>query len=294
MPGPRRRQLILTVDQSGRGDHRRVQDAVDAAPANSSAGSVVVIRIKPGLYREKVVLDKPCVTLVGTSASSTVITWNEAWVAADSPTVSVLAPDFIAKRLTFQNTFGTSGPAVAMRVAEDRAAFYGCRFVSFQDTLLDDTGRHYYRGCYIEGGTDFIFGNARALFDKCHLHSTSLVGGAFTAHKRSAESEDTGFSFVGCKLTGVGKSTSILGRPWGPYSRVVFALSYMSSTVRPEGWDGWSEDPAKQRTAFYGQYQCYGEGSWTEGRVAWSRDLSQAEAAPLITKVWVDGQEWLQ
>ena len=52
-----------------------------------------------------------------------------------------------------------------MRVAEDRAAFYGCRFVSFQDTLLDDTGRHYYRGCYIEGGTDFIFGNARALFD---------------------------------------------------------------------------------------------------------------------------------
>ena len=47
-------------------------------------------------------MDKPGVTLVGTSASSTVITWNESWVAADSPTVSVLAPDFIAKRLTFQ------------------------------------------------------------------------------------------------------------------------------------------------------------------------------------------------
>ena len=64
-----------------------------------------------------------------------------------------------------QNTFGTSGPAVAMRVAGDRAAFYGCRFVSFQDTLLDDTGRHYYRGCYVQGGTDFIFGNGKALFD---------------------------------------------------------------------------------------------------------------------------------
>ena len=88
-----------------------------------------------------------------------------------------------------------------------------------------------------------------AQMQKCHLHSTSLAGGAFTAHKRSAESEDTGFSFVGCKLTGVGKSTSILGRPWGRYSRVVFALSYMSSTVRPEGWDGWSDDPAKQRCA---------------------------------------------
>jgi len=64
-----------------------------------------------------------------------------------------------------QNTFGSSGPAVAMRVAGDRAAFYGCRFMSFQDTLLDDTGRHYYRGCYVQGGTDFIFGNGKALFD---------------------------------------------------------------------------------------------------------------------------------
>lgn len=64
-----------------------------------------------------------------------------------------------------QNTFGSGGPAVAMRVAGDRAAFYGCRFVSFQDTLLDDTGRHYYRGCYVQGGTDFIFGNGKALFD---------------------------------------------------------------------------------------------------------------------------------
>lgn len=69
----------------------------------------------------------------------------------------------------------------------------------------------------------------------------SPSGGAFTAHKRSSESEDTGFSFVGCKLTGLGVATSILGRPWGPYARVVFALSYMSSTVRPQGWDDWTD-----------------------------------------------------
>ncbi|TVU02525.1 hypothetical protein EJB05_51935, partial [Eragrostis curvula] len=294
MPGPGQR--VVTVDQSGKGDHRRIQDAIDAAPANDSTGATVVIRIRPGVYRqveEKVVVDKPHVILVGTSSNSTIITWNESWASAESPTVSVLASDFIAKRLTFQNTFGTTAPAVAVRVAGDRAAFYGCKFVSFQDTLLDDTGRHYYRGCYVEGGTDFIFGNGKALFDKCHLHSTSLVGGAFTAHKRSSESENTGYSFVGCKLTGLGAGTSVLGRPWGAYSRVIFALSYISSTVRPEGWDDWG-DNTKQRTAFYGQYQCYGEGSKTDGRVAWSRSLSQAEAAPFITKAWVDGQEWLR
>lgn len=297
MPGSRQ-VIVLTVDhRSGRGDHVRIQDAIDAAPAeDSAAGSVVVIRIKPGEYREKLVVAKPCITLVGTNASTTVVTWNE------SPTVSVLASDFIAKRLTFQNTFGSSSrPAavVAARVAGDRAAFYGCRFVSSsQGTLLDDTGRHYYRGCYVEGATDIVFGNGKALFDKCHLHSTSLAGGgAFTAQKRASESEDTGFSFVGCKLTGLGAGTAILGRPGAPYSRVVFALSYMSCAVRPEGWDDDDRsDPAKRRTVFYGQYQCYGEGSKTktDGRAAWSRDLSQAEAAPFITKVWVAGQEWLR
>ena len=90
---------------------------------------------------------------------------------------------------------------------------------------------------------------------KCRLHSVSPAGGAFTAHKRSSESEDTGFSFVGCKLTGLGVGTSILGRPWGPYSRVVFALSYMSSTVRPQGWDDWS-DADKQRQRCTLHYSC--------------------------------------
>ncbi|RLN24726.1 putative pectinesterase 11 [Panicum miliaceum] len=270
-------ELRLRGRRSGRG---YAGPAAAARPHGRCRSGSVVIRIKPGVHRQVAVI------VVGVVYASSPC--NESWTAAESPTVSVLAPDFIAKRLTFQNTFGASGPAVAMRVAGDKG-----RVLRLQDTLLDDTGRHYYRGCYIEGGTDFVFGNARALFDKCHLHSTSLVGGAFTAHKRSAESEDTGFSFVGCKLTGVGKGTSILGRPWGPYSRVVLALSYMSSTVRPEGWDDWS-DPAKQRTAFYGQYQCYGEGSKADGRVAWSRDLSQAEAARFITKVWVGGQEWLR
>jgi pectinesterase len=52
--------------------------------------------------REKIVVNKPRITLTGASARATVITWNEQWLSADSPTVSVLASDFVAKRLTFQ------------------------------------------------------------------------------------------------------------------------------------------------------------------------------------------------
>lgn len=64
-----------------------------------------------------------------------------------------------------QNTYGPRAPALAARVAGDRAAFYGCRFVSYQDTILDDRGLHYYCDCYVEGATDFIFGPGKAFFE---------------------------------------------------------------------------------------------------------------------------------
>lgn len=126
---------------------------------------------------------------------------------------------------------------MALRVSGDRAAFYGCRILSHQDTLLDDTGRHYYNNCYIEGDVDFICGNAASFFEKCHLRSLSVGTGAITAQRRMSPAEDTGFTFFGCKITGV--KTAVLGRPWGTYSRVVFAFTYMTSVVLPQGWDDW-------------------------------------------------------
>lgn len=65
--------------------------------------------------------------------------------------------------------------AVALRVAGDRAAFYGCGFYGAQDTLNDDRGRHYYKECFIQGSIDFIFGNAKSLFQvynyMFHMHA---------------------------------------------------------------------------------------------------------------------------
>jgi len=55
--------------------------------------------------------------------------------------------------------------AVALRVTGDKAAFYGCGFYGAQDTLNDDGGRHYFKECLIQGSIDFIFGNARSLYE---------------------------------------------------------------------------------------------------------------------------------
>ncbi|KAF3435717.1 hypothetical protein FNV43_RR22809 [Rhamnella rubrinervis] len=114
-------------------------------------------------HTEKIVVptDKPFVTLSGTKASDTIITWNDGGGIFDSPTLSVLASDFVGRYLTIQNTFGTSGRAVAVRVSGDKAAS--------------------------SGATDFTCGNAASRFERCHLHSMSERGGAITAQHRAME-----------------------------------------------------------------------------------------------------------
>ncbi|KAL3734167.1 hypothetical protein ACJRO7_023503 [Eucalyptus globulus] len=285
---PNLARLIL-VDPSGKGNFRKIQDAIDAVPSNNS--ELVFIRVEPGTYREKLVVpaDKPFITLSGKKASSTIITGDDSGDIFGSPTVSVLASDFVGRYLTIQNTYGSGAKAVALRVSGDRVAFSACRITSHQDTLLDDVGRHYYSNCYIEGDVDFIFGNAASLFQKCHINSVSQGGGFITAQHRASSLENTGFVFLGCTITGL--TNTFLGRPWGPYSRVVFALSYMSSAVLPQGWDDWG-DSTKQRTAYYGQYECYGPGADTSKRVPWSRVLTGEEVLPLLTTDMVNQQSW--
>ncbi|KAL6011344.1 hypothetical protein ACLOJK_001790 [Asimina triloba] len=297
--------ILITVDPSGRGDYKKIQDAIDSVPSQNS--DPVFIWIKPGTYRqsslslspyqiirEKVVVpaDKPFVTLSGTNATTTILTNSDgSGNIVDSATLTVLASNFVARFLTIQNTYGPGIQAVALRVSADKAAFYGCRILSYQDTLFDDSGRHYYENCHIEGAVDFICGDALSIFEKCRIHSLANGNGAITAQRRSSESENTGFSFINCRVTGVG--STVLGRPWGAYSKVVFAYSYLFSGILPQGWDDWN-DALKQRAVFYGEYRCSGPGSGISGRAGWSRQLSSTEAAPFLTKDMIAGREWIR
>ncbi|XP_006301771.2 putative pectinesterase 11 [Capsella rubella] len=92
---------------------------------------------------------------------------------------------------------------------------------------------------------------------------------------RTSATEKSGFTFLGCKLTGSG--STYLGRPWGAYSRVVFAYSFFSNVVAPQGWNQWG-DSTKQNTVYYGEYKCYGPGADRGQRVKWSKQLSDDEA----------------
>ncbi|CAN6900495.1 unnamed protein product [Brassica oleracea] len=285
--------ILIRVDQSGKGDFNKIQEAIDSIPPNLNNSQLYFIWVKPGVYREKVVIpaDKPYITLSGTKASNTVLIWSDGEDILESPTLTVFASDFICRFLTIQNKFGTAGQAVALRVAADNAAFYGCVITSYQDTLLDDNGNHYFKNCYIEGATDFICGSASSLYEKCHLHSLSPNNGSITAQMRSSATEKSGFSFLGCKLTGTG--STYLGRPWGAYSRVVFAYSFFSDLVAPQGWNEWG-DSSKNNTVYYGEYKCYGPGADRRERVKWSKQLSDEEATVFMSKDFIGGKDWLR
>ncbi|GFQ07436.1 probable pectinesterase 67, partial [Phtheirospermum japonicum] len=182
---------------------------------------------------------------------------------------------------------GISHTAVAAFVGADKAAFYECAFFSHGTTLFDYKGRHYYDNCYIQGSTDVIFGHGQAMFHECEVF---VVGGSIAANQRRSHKESSGFVFVKGRVYGVGDVH--LGRAKGSHSRVVFANTYLSRTVIPQGWTIWNYQGSTQNL-HHAEYKCHGPGSDSVNRVHWSKQLADKEAAPFLTVDFIKGKEWL-
>ncbi|BFG25780.1 hypothetical protein CerSpe_120540 [Prunus speciosa] len=299
----------LCVDRNGCCNFTLVQAAVDAALALSQKRTT--IWINNGLYYEKILIpkNKPNITFQGQGYESTAIAWNDTANSSHgtfySGSVQVYADNFVAKNISFMNVAPIPNPgdfgaqAVAIRISGDQAAFLGCGFFGAQDTLHDDKGRHYFKDCYVQGSIDFIFGNGRSLYENCQLISMANpvppgsrnVNGAVTAHGRASKDNNTGFAFVNCFIGGTGRVW--LGRAWRPFSRVVFVNTTMADIIAPEGWNDFN-DPTRDQTIFYGEYNCSGAGANMTMRAPFVQKLNDTQASTFWNVSFIDGGDWLQ
>ncbi len=282
----------FVVAKDGSGDFFTVQEAVNAAPDYCKQDETR-IRIREGVYREKLTVpaNKEKLHLIGENPASTVITWDDYALKNGSTgypmgtsatsTVFLHANDFLAENLTFENSAGDSkdiAQACAITVNGDRVAFLNCRFIANQDTIytFGPGQRQYFRGCHIEGTTDFIFGFSTAWFEDCEILSKK---NSYVTAASTPEGQEFGYVFRNCRLIHDARTSKVyLGRPWRLFARTVFIECELDSHIRPEGWHNWNK-PDAEKTSFYAEYGNYGPGAAAGQRVGWSHELRPRDLA---------------
>ncbi|NDV81252.1 pectinesterase family protein [Bacteroides sp. 51] len=275
------RKYDFVVAKDGSGNFFTVQEAINAVP-DFRKNVRTRILVRKGVYKEKVVVpaSKINVSLVGEEGA--VLTYDdyaakpnafgENMGTSGSSSCYIYGPDFYAENITFENSSGPVGQAVACFVSGDRAYFKNCRFLGFQDTLYTygKDSRQYYEDCYVEGTVDFIFGWSTALFNRCTIHSK---GDGYLTAPSTDKGKPYGYVFYDCTLTAdTGVSKVFLSRPWRPYGQAVFIRCHMGKQILPEGWNNWGKKDA-EKTVFYAEYESTGEGANPKARAAFSHQL---------------------
>ncbi|WP_416444871.1 pectinesterase family protein [Leeuwenhoekiella sp. A16] len=293
-------EFHFSVAKDGSGDFCTVQDAIDAVP--DFRQKTTKIGIKSGIYYEKLILpeSKINVELIGENRDKTILVYDdysqklnefgEEMGTTGSSSFFVFGNDFKASNITFQNSAGKVGQAVAVRVDSDRAIFKNCNFLGNQDTLyLHGKGaRQYFTNCLISGTVDFIFGWSTAVFENCTI--VCKEKGYITAASTTADTPH-GFVFLNCDIQGDESSdTFYLGRPWRDHAKTVFINCTLDKNIKPEGWHNWKK-PQAEKTAFYAEYNSQGPGADAENRVAWSHQLTAKSAAAYEANLILKGED---
>ena len=276
------RQDTIVVSRDGTGNFRTLQEAIESARAFMDY--TVTIYVRNGVYKEKVIVPSwvENIDIIGEDRDKTIITYDDhaninKMGTFRTYTVKVEGSDITFKNLTIENNAAQLGQAVALHTEGDRLKFINCRILGNQDTIYTGAKftRLYFKDCYIDGTTDFIFGPSTALFEDCIIHSkrNSYVTAASTPKEAKY-----GYVFKHCKLTAEpGVDKVYLGRPWRPYAYTLFIECELGKHIVPAGWHNWGKQ-SNEETARYMEYKNTGEGANASERVAWSKQLTKKEA----------------
>uniref|UniRef100_A0A2C9WIA3 Pectinesterase n=1 Tax=Manihot esculenta TaxID=3983 RepID=A0A2C9WIA3_MANES len=279
----RAKSKIITVSKDGKGKFKTVTDAIKSIPSQNKER--VIIKIGPGVHTEKIEIEKtkPFITFLGDPKAMPTLAFGgtaRKYGTHYSGTVTIDSDYFVGVNIIFQNTAPEpesnkpGGQAVALRINGDKAAFYNCKFLGFQDTLCDDRGHHFYRNCYIEGTVDFIFGRGRSLYLESQLNVVDNKDLTFiTAQGKEEKSENFGYSFR-------------------KMPEVTFSYTEMGAVVNPLGWSD-NRQPDRDSTVFFAEYKNSGPGSNPKGRVKFTKQLKDAQAKNFLSLGYIQGSKWL-
>ena len=284
---------VVAADNTG--DFTTVQAAIDACPEGSDRN---IIFIKNGTYKEMVnVPSTKLISIIGENKEKVLITFDrdrggnsDYTDFRDITTAQFYGKDMYVEGITIENSSGNVGQAEAHYVSGDRQTYKDCRFLGYQDTQRTNTGaRAYFKNCYIEGATDFIFGSGMMYYDKCVVNCVK-GGGYVTAPAEYAyaiKKSDTAtgrvlrvtYIFRDCDITSdhdVNDGAYTLGRPWKEYSGVYYIHCKMDKHISDAGWSAWS--PEATNTACFGEFENYdmhGNLLDVSNRVDWSFQLDE-------------------
>ena len=291
------RQDTIVVSRDGTGNFRTLQEAIESARAFMDY--TVTIYVKNGVYKEKVIVPSwvENIDIIGEDRDKTIITYDDhaninKMGTFRTYTVKVEGSDITFKNLTIENNAAQLGRAVALHTEGDRLKFINCRILGNQDTIYTGAKftRLYFKDCYIDGTTDFIFGPSTALFEDCIIHSkrNSYVTAASTPKEAKY-----GYVFKHCKLTAEpGVDKVYLGRPWRPYAYTLFIECELGKHIVLAGWHNWGKQ-SNEETARYMEYKNTGEGANASERVAWSKQLTKKEAeAVTVDAIFRTQSDW--
>ena len=292
----------IFVARDGTGEFRNINEAIEVCRAFMEYHKVIFV--KKGTYKEKLVIPQSLtnIEICGEDRDNTIITWDDHANIFYAPTgkgmgtfrtftLKIQGSKITLKNITVENNSARLGQAVALHTEGDRLTFINCRFLGHQDTIYTGNAktRLFFKDCYIEGTTDFIFGPSTAWFEGCDIFckANSYITAASTP-----QDVPFGYIFNNCRITcDKGVDKVYLGRPWRDYGYTLFMNCELPREIRPEGWHQWRPEAVK--TARYMEYNNRGEGAATDQRVPWSRQLTKKEAQQItLERVFTINDNW--
>ncbi|KAF1989423.1 carbohydrate esterase family 8 protein [Aulographum hederae CBS 113979] len=291
------------------GKYKTIASAIKALSKTSTAAQTIFIN--PGTYNEQLNIPKLAspLKIYGSSTAPTDFSKNTVTIRAghsqeedisndETATLGVHTNDFALYNVNLVNTFGKGSQALALSAMGERQGYYQCSFKGYQDTVMPQTGSQVFVGGYIEGATDFIFGQqARSWFEGVKIGVLEGKGWV-TAAGRPTRSSPQNYVFNNSSIAAapgqsVAAGSYYLGRPWRNYARVTFQYCQMSAVVNKAGWSKWNNDEPRTDGVEFREFMNTGEGAAREGRVGFSK---QAEGKVEVETVlgagweeWIDG-----